>query len=82
MKLSGREINNLEKPLIIAEIGINHGGNLELAKKMVLLAANSGVECVKHQTHFIEDEMTEEAKDIYPPNAKESIWEPVPGKKD
>lgn len=75
MKLSGREINSSEKPLIIAEIGINHGGNLELAKKMVLLAAKSGVECVKHQTHFIDDEMTEEAKDIYPPNAKESIWD-------
>lgn len=75
MELSGREINSSEKPLVIAEIGINHGGNLELAKKMVLLAAKSGVECVKHQTHFIEDEMTEEAKSIYPPHMKESIWD-------
>lgn len=75
MELSGREINNSEKPLIIAEIGINHGGNLEVAKNMVLLAANSGVECIKHQTHFVEDEMTEEAKNIFPPNADESIWD-------
>ena len=75
MELSGRKIDNYEKPLIIAEIGINHGGNLELAKKMVLLAAKSGVECIKHQTHFIEDEMTEDAKDIYPPHMKESIWD-------
>ena len=75
MELSGRKINNSEKPLIIAEIGINHGGNLELAKKMVLLAAKSGVECIKHQTHFVEDEMTNEAKEIFPPNADESIWD-------
>lgn len=75
MQLSGRVINNSEKPLIIAEIGINHGGNLELAKKMVYLAAKSGAECIKHQTHIIEDEMTDEAKNIYPPHMKESIWD-------
>lgn len=62
-------------PLIIAEIGINHGGSLEDAKKMVELAAASGCECIKHQTHIIEDEMTNEAKNIFPPNAEISIWE-------
>ena len=31
--------------------------------------------CVKHQTHIIEDEMTEEAKSIFPPNADKSIWD-------
>ena len=62
-------------PLVIVEIGINHGGDLEVAKNMVRLAANSGAECIKHQTHFIEDEMTEEAKAIYPPNADMSIWD-------
>ena len=75
MELSGRKINDSERPLVIAEIGINHGGNLELAKKMVSLAVRSGVECIKHQTHFVEDEMTEEAKDIYPPHMNESIWD-------
>jgi N-acetylneuraminate synthase len=30
---------------------------------------------IKHQTHIIEDEMTEEAKSIFPPNADVSIWE-------
>jgi N-acetylneuraminate synthase len=30
---------------------------------------------VKHQTHIVEDEMTDEAKSIFPPNADVSIWE-------
>ena len=39
---------------------------------MVDLIVHSGCECVKHQTHIIEDEMTEEAKAIFPPNANKS----------
>ena len=30
---------------------------------------------MKHQTHFVEDEMTEEARTIFPPNAEVSIWD-------
>ena len=73
--LAGREISEHQPPFVIAEIGINHGGDIAVAKEMVRLAALSGAECVKHQTHFLEDEMTEEAKSIFPPNADFSIWE-------
>ena len=69
MKIGNREISPLHPPLVIAEIGINHGGDLDVAKNMVRLAALSGCECVKHQTHIVEDEMTDEAKKIFPPNA-------------
>ena len=62
-------------PLVVAEIGINHGGDLSIAKEMVKAAALSGCECVKHQTHFVEDEMTIDAKSIVPPNSDISIWE-------
>ena len=37
-------------------------------------AAKAGCEMVKHQTHFVDDEMTDEAKAIFPPNADKSIW--------
>lgn len=74
MKIGNRKISSSHPPLVIAEIGINHGGNLEIAKNMVRLAALSGCECVKHQTHIVEDEMTDEAKQIFPPNADVSIW--------
>ena len=74
MKIGHREIGPTHPPLVIAEIGINHGGSLDVAREMVRLAAGAGCEMIKHQTHIIEDEMTEEAKTIFPPNADVSIW--------
>lgn len=75
MKIAHREIGPQQPPLVIAEIGINHGGSLDVAKGMVSAAHSAGCEMVKHQTHFVEDEMTAEAKQIFPPNADVSIWE-------
>ena len=62
-------LNNLKfsynsKPILIAEIGINHQGSLSTAKLMARLAAESGADIIKHQTHFVEDEMSIEAKKI------------------
>ena len=39
---------------IIAEIGINHGGNIELAKKLIDSAHRAGVDSVKFQTYLTE----------------------------
>ena len=75
MKIANREIGSDHPPLIIAEIGINHGGSLKVAKEMVLSAKRAGVEIIKHQTHIIEDEMSSEAKNIKPGNADISIYE-------
>ena len=75
MKIAHRDISPSQPPLVIAEIGINHGGSLDVAKAMVSAAHRAGCEMVKHQTHFVEDEMTDEAKGIFPPNADVSIWE-------
>lgn len=36
--------------LIIAEAGVNHNGNIELAKKLIEAAANAGADFVKFQT--------------------------------
>ena len=74
MKIANREISFRHAPLVIAEICINHGGSLEVAKSMVTQAHLAGCEMVKHQTHFVDDEMTDEAKSIFPPNADKSIW--------
>ncbi|MEM6385419.1 MAG: N-acetylneuraminate synthase family protein [Pseudomonadota bacterium] len=76
MQIADRKIGPEHPPLVIAEIGINHGGDLDVARHMVDLAAGAGAEIVKHQTHFVWDEMTEEAKEVLPPNAGgKSIWE-------
>lgn len=77
MKIANRLIGPEHAPLVIAEIGINHGGNLKVAKDMVTAARFAGCEMVKHQTHFVDDEMTVEAKSIFPPNADKSIWEVI-----
>ena len=77
IEIKGRKIGQAHPPLVIAEIGINHGGSLDIAKQMVLAAGKSGCECIKHQTHFVEDEMTPEAKNILPPNADVSIWDVI-----
>ena len=56
-------------------MGINHGGDLLVAEQMVKTAADRGCEVIKHQTHFLDDEMTPDAKQIMPPNADVSIWD-------
>ena len=39
---------------IVAEIGINHNGNVEIAKKLIDTAALGGCEAVKFQKRTVE----------------------------
>jgi len=73
--IRNRPIGDEHPPVVIAEIGINHGGSLDLAIRMADAAIDAGAEIVKHQTHVIEDEMSEEAKSVIPGNADISIYE-------
>ena len=36
---------------IIAEIGINHNGNIKIAKKLIDFAKKAGANCVKFQSY-------------------------------
>lgn len=45
-----REVYNYSKPYIIAEIGANHNGDMELAKKLIIEAKEAGADCVKFQS--------------------------------
>jgi N-acetylneuraminate synthase len=58
---------------VIAEIGINHEGDIKKAFRMVDDAHAAGCECVKFQSHVIEDEMI--PNNVIPGNATESIWD-------
>ena len=42
-------LNNFKKPILIAEIGCNHKGDIKIAKKMIQVAALSGADYVKFQ---------------------------------
>ncbi|QNK78756.1 N-acetylneuraminate synthase family protein [Winogradskyella sp. PAMC22761] len=75
IEISGRKIGADYPPLVIAEIGINHEGSLEVAKEMVDAAARAGAEMIKHQTHIVEDEMSGAAKKVIPGNADVSIYD-------
>jgi N-acetylneuraminate synthase/N,N'-diacetyllegionaminate synthase len=44
---------------IIAEVGVNHNGSLDLAKELVDVARFAGADCVKFQTFKAEDIVTE-----------------------
>jgi sialic acid synthase SpsE len=73
--IAGRKIGYDYKPVVIAEIGINHEGSLKTALEMVDAAHKAGAEIVKHQTHIVEDEMSTHAKKVIPGNANVSIYE-------
>ncbi|MBH11262.1 MAG: polyhydroxyalkanoate biosynthesis repressor PhaR [Candidatus Marinimicrobia bacterium] len=73
MKIDNREIGPNFSPFIIAEIGINHEGNIDKAIKMIDDASQTGCDCVKFQTHVINDEMI--PNNVIPGNAEESIWD-------
>lgn len=75
IKIGTRKIGPNFKPLVIFELGINHNGNLKLAKKIVDAAIKAGAEIIKHQTHIPEDEMSLEAKKIIPINANKNIYD-------
>ena len=48
------KIEARESPYIIAEIGINHNGDINLAKEMIDAAAESGADCVKFQNFIVD----------------------------
>ena len=48
--MNNLNFNKLNKTFIVAEIGVNHEGDVNCAKRMIDLAAKSGVDAVKFQT--------------------------------
>ena len=57
----------MNKTLIIAEAGVNHNGDIELAKKLIDEAATAGADYVKFQTF--------KANKIVSPNTKKAYYQ-------
>lgn len=53
-----------KKCFIIAEIGVNHNGNIDLAKKLIYLAKKSGADAVKFQTFIAENLVTRQTEKV------------------
>ena len=52
----------MKKVFIIAEAGVNHNGSIELAKKLIDVAVDSGVDAVKFQTFKAENLVSKNAQ--------------------
>jgi N-acetylneuraminate synthase/N,N'-diacetyllegionaminate synthase len=61
ISINGHKVGSGYPVFIIAEIGVNHNGDIGLAKAMVRKAAECGADCVKFQTFKAEDVVTQDA---------------------
>jgi len=50
MKIQNKFFKNLNKTYVIAEIGVNHNNNLQIAKRLIDYAKKAGADAVKFQT--------------------------------
>jgi len=69
--MTGSIIWELIEPLIIAEVGINHNGNLETAIEMIHVAKNVGADVVKFQTFKAKEIVSGESTYTYESNGKQ-----------
>src|SRR5271168_1065523 len=53
VKAGNKLIGNNERCFIVAEIGINHNGDIDLAKKLISTAVSAGCDAVKFQKRTV-----------------------------
>ncbi len=61
IQIGNRYIGDGEPCLIIAEVGVNHNGNFELAKRLIDVSKDAGADVVKFQTFKAEGVVTASA---------------------
>ena len=70
VKIANKIIGDGSPCFIIAEIGINHNGSVELAKKMIDIAVTTGCDAVKFQKRTVDivytkEELTKERPSVF-----------------
>lgn len=74
IEIAGRKIGPDHAPLVIAEVGINHEGELGKAIQLVDAAVTAGAEVVKFQCHITKSEMV--PTDMTPGEiSSERLWD-------
>lgn len=64
IKIGGRKVGLNAPCFIVAEIGVNHNGDIELAKKMISEAKSCGADAVKFQTFTADQLVTRETPKV------------------
>jgi len=64
INLDKKKIGNINPTYFIAEIGVNHCGDIDLAKKMIIAAKRSGANAVKFQTFSADSFVTPRTKKV------------------
>ena len=73
-EIAGRRVSSEDPPLVMAEVGINHEGQIDKALQLVDAAAAAGAELVKFQCHITEQEMV--PTDMTPGDiSTEKLWD-------
>ncbi len=68
IKINGKEVGRGTRPYILAEIGINHGGDIDVAVEMIKAASMAGADGVKFQTFKVEHlTQVKEQHDLFKP---------------
>ena len=70
----GKSIGINKAPLIVAEIGFNHNGNVDLACKMIKSAVQSGADIVKLQTFIGSELISKKIKAQDPDSPNQEIY--------
>jgi sialic acid synthase SpsE len=74
LNIGSRKVGPEHPPLVIAEVGINHEGELKKAIELIDAAADAGAELVKFQCHIVEKEMV--PTDMKPGKiSSERLWD-------
>jgi N,N'-diacetyllegionaminate synthase len=60
--INNRKIGSKHDPFFIAEAGLNHNGDIEIAKQMIDKAIESGANAIKFQTYKSEEFLTESSE--------------------
>jgi len=58
VKIAGRLIGEGQPCFLVAEAGVNHNGDVNIAKKLIEVAKGAGADAVKFQTFKAEDVVT------------------------
>jgi N-acetylneuraminate synthase len=74
IEIGNRRVGDDYPPFVIAEVGINHEGDVGKALQLVDAAVSAGADCVKFQCHITEKEMV--PTDIKPGGiSEERLWD-------